>query len=108
MTKTKAIKILDAFIKYKQDCLNIMNKGNFTTEVGDIRNQIADIYLRDKKILEGALLELKSEKKDHKEKSSQDILSLEMKKAIGDEEKKAISEYKKSQRKPKVKAKDFE
>jgi hypothetical protein len=78
-----------------------MNEGTFETDVGDIRKQLIDLHEREKKILEGVIVQLKSTKKDvkmEKNPTDEDLLSLEMKQMIAKEIKREIAKYKNEQR----------
>ena len=68
MTKQKAVKILKELIKYKKNCVDIMNTSTFSTDLEDVRVGMADQAQRDHETLEIILKEL--EPKNARKKKS--------------------------------------
>jgi len=58
MTKQKAVKILKELIKYKKNCVDIMNTSTFSTDLEDIRVGMIDLAQRDQETLEKIIKEL--------------------------------------------------
>ena len=62
MTKSKAIKILQDYISYKENSVRIWNESKFQTDLEEIRQGLAKLTQRDKDVLEDILSELKPKK----------------------------------------------
>lgn len=68
MTKARAIKIVQEFIKHKKFCVSVMNADSVSTDLEDIRLGMVKLAESDVDTLEMVLKELQPRKNDSKGK----------------------------------------
>jgi len=70
MTKARAIKILQEFIKHKKFCVSVMDADSFTTDLEEIRLGMVKLAQSDAETLEMILKELERKNDSKRKKKS--------------------------------------